>query len=299
MSQLVVREGNAPFGKHSTWFRVTGDLESRRAPLIVAHGGPGDTHDYVDAFKDLAHGGRAVIHYDQIGNGRSTHLRDAPKDFWTVGLFLRELDNLTAHLGIADRYDLLGQSWGGMLASEHAVRRPAGLNALVIASSPSSMPVWVTEANRLRADLPREIQDQLLRHEATGDYGHPEYVSATEYYYRRHVCRLEVWPDEVTRTFANVAADPTVYHTMNGPTEFHVIGTLKDWVIDDRLHQVTAPTLVISGQYDEATAACVDPFVRLIPGARQVVLPNSSHMCHLEERSETMAIIDEFLRNHD
>lgn len=294
-----VREDSAPFGDYSTWFRVTGDLASGKVPLVVAHGGPGDTHDYVDSFKDIANDGRAVIHYDQIGNGRSTHLRDAPKDFWTVELFLKELDNLVRHLGIECKYDLLGQSWGGMLAAEHAVLRPAGLNALVIASSPSSMPVWVSEALRLRADLPEDVQEALRRHEETGDYAHPDYAAATEAYYRRHVCRLETWPEEVKRTFAAVAADPTVYHTMNGPTEFHVIGSIKDWVIDDRLHLVSVPTLVISGLYDEATAACIGPYANLIPGAEQVVMQNSSHMCHVEERAETMTVVEAFLGKHD
>jgi L-proline amide hydrolase len=289
--QTTVQEGYAPFGEHRTWFRVTGNLDSSKVPLVVAHGGPGCTHDYVDSFKDLADAGRCVIHYDQIGNGRSTHLQDAPKNFWTVALFLKELDNLTRHLGIAQRYNLLGQSWGGMLASEHAVLRPDGLNALVLASSPSSMPVWVSEALRLRRHLPQDVQDTLARHEADGSYDHADYKAASDVFYNRHVCRLDVWPDEVKRTFAALAEDPTVYHAMNGPTEFHVIGTLKDWSV--------VPTLVISGFYDEATQACVEPYVRLIPNSRQIVMQNSAHMCHLEERTETMAAVDAFLSQYD
>src|SRR6185369_13505709 len=96
------------------------------------------------------------------------HLPEKGADFWTVGLFLDELDNLLAHLGIAGRYHLLGQSWGGMLGAEHAVRRPAGLRSLVIANSPASIPVWVAEANRLRGDLPPDVQQTLLAHESAG-----------------------------------------------------------------------------------------------------------------------------------
>lgn len=295
---VTIQEGYAPFGDYRTWYRITGDPQATAAPLIVAHGGPGCTHDYVDAFRDLAHGGRCVIHYDQIGNGRSTHLREAPADFWTVDLFLDELDNLLHHLDIASRYDLLGHSWGGMLAAEHAVRGPRGLNALVIASSPSSMPVWVAEAQRLRLELPRDVQDALDRHEADGSYSHPDYKAASEVFYKRHVCRLDVWPEEVERTFAAMDEDPTVYHAMNGPTEFHVVGSLKDWSIDDRLHRIAVPTLVLSGLHDEATEACVAPYVRLIPAASQVVMQNSAHMSHVEERAETMAVIDRFLKQH-
>ena len=105
--------------------------------LSSLHGGPGCTHDYVDSFKELAATGRAVVHYDQIGNGRSTHLRDKGPEFWTVSLFLDELDRLLNHLDIAGRYDIVGQSWGGMLAAEHAVLQPPGLRRLVIADSPA------------------------------------------------------------------------------------------------------------------------------------------------------------------
>lgn len=292
-------ESFAAFGAHQTWFRVSGNLDGSKVPLVVAHGGPGCTHEYVDAFKDLAETGRAVIHYDQIGNGRSTHLRQAPSNFWSVQLFLDELDNLTRHLGISDRYNLLGQSWGGMLAAEHAVRQPQGLNALIIASSPSSMPVWTSEAQRLRSELPEDVRNTLERHEADANFSHPDYVAASEVFYRRHVCRLDVWPEEVQRTFAALADDPTVYHTMNGPTEFHVVGTLKDWTVDDRLHLVHVPTLVLSGRYDEATPACVQPFVERIPNSTWVLMENSSHMSHVEEREETMAAIETFLAHHD
>ncbi len=117
-------EGYVEFRGYRTWYRITGDLCTDACPLLVLHGGPGCTHDYVDSFKDLAANGRAVIHYDQLGNGNSTHLRNAEPGFWTVGLFLDELQALIAHLGLS-QYALLGQSWGGMLAAEHAVRRPS------------------------------------------------------------------------------------------------------------------------------------------------------------------------------
>ncbi|SDX12599.1 proline iminopeptidase-family hydrolase [Roseicitreum antarcticum] len=289
------REGVAPFRGHQTWYRVTGDLHSGLAPLVVLHGGPGCTHDYVDAYKAVAATGRAVIHYDQLGNGRSSHLPDAGAGFWTVSLFLDELDCLLAHLGIADAYCLLGQSWGGMLAAEHAVRRPAGLQALIIANSPSAFPTWVEEALRLRRELPGGIHQTLLAHEERGDFTHPEYLAATEVFYRNHVCRMDPWPPEVVATFDAIAEDPTVYHTMNGPTEFHVIGTLKDWTIEDRLHRVATATLVMTGRFDEATPRAAEAYANLIPDAEWLILGNSSHMPHLEEHDLCMAVVADFL----
>ncbi len=291
-------EGTAPFRRWQTWYRVTGRLDGLRPPLVVLHGGPGCTHEYVNSLADIAETGRAVVHYDQIGNGRSTHLPEMGGDFWTVELFLDELDSLLAHLGIDGRYAIFGQSWGGMLAAEHAVRRPTGLTALVIANSPASMDLWVREAGRLRAALPADVQATLARHEADGTTTDPEYQKATRVFYDRHVCRIDPWPDDAARTFAAIEKDPTVYTTMNGANEFFVTGTLRRWTIIDRLDRIAAPTLVMSGRHDEATEACVRPFAERIGGAEWQVFEHSSHMPHIEEREACMARVADFLDRH-
>jgi L-proline amide hydrolase len=278
---------------------VTGDLAAGKVPLVVLHGGPGCTHDYVDSFRGLAAQGRAVVHYDQLGNGRSTHLREKGADFWTPRLFLDELENLLRHLKIADRYMVLGQSWGGMLGAEHAVTQPKGLKALVIANSPASMELWVREANRLREALPQEVQATLLRHERAGTTSDPDYVKAVRVFYDRHVCRVTPWPDEVARTFKAIDEDPTVYMTMNGPSEFHVVGTLKTWSIIDRLDCIQVPTLLISGRYDEATPAVVQPFADRIKDVRWEIFENSSHMPHVEETERCLKVVGEFLDRYD
>jgi L-proline amide hydrolase len=294
----TIGEGYAGFRDYRTWYRVTGDLGSAKTPVVTLHGGPGATHDYLDSFKALASDGRAVIHYDQLGNGRSTHLRHKGAEFWTVQLFLDELDNLLGHLGLAAAYHLLGQSWGGMLAAEHAVRQPSGLKALVISDSPASMALWLQEANRLREELPPEVQSTLLEHEAVGTTDTPEYRKAMRVFYDRHVCRVP-WPAEVKRSFAAIDKDPTVYHTMNGPSEFHVVGTIKTWSIIDRLERIEAPTLLLSGRYDEATKTTVQPFGDGIKDVRWVIFDNSSHMPHVEETERCLAVVGEFLAQHD
>jgi L-proline amide hydrolase len=299
MSSIPVGEGFAAFRDYKTWYRITGELGGTKAPLVVLHGGPGCTHDYVDSFKGLAATGRPVIHYDQLGNGRSTHLPDKGPDFWTPRLFLDELENLLRHLKIADRYHVLGQSWGGMLAAEHAVTEPKGLKDLVIANSPASMELWVREANRLREALPPEVQATLLRHERAGTTSDPEYVKAVRVFYDRHVCRITPWPAEVARTFKAIDDDPTVYMTMNGPSEFHVVGTLKAWSIIDRLDRVRAPTLLISGRYDEATLAVVQPYADRIKDVCWEIFENSSHMPHVEETERCLKVVGGFLDRYD
>jgi L-proline amide hydrolase len=189
----------------------------------------------------------------------------------------------------------LGQSWGGMLAMQYAATRPAGLASLTVASSPARMVDWEAAADDLRRQLPPDVQEVLARHESAGTTDAPEYAAAVTVFYRRHVCRLDPWPPCVARAFEKVAANPEVYQTMWGPSEFHVTGVLKGWDVSADLHRVDCPTLVTSGLYDEASEAVVEPIVRLIPGARQVLFRDSSHMSHVEDADLFVRTLAEFL----
>ena len=283
-----------------TWYRVTGDLRpgdaDAPAPLVVLHGGPGATHDYLLSLTDLADS-RAVIHYDQLGNGRSTHYPDRG-DFWTVDLFVRELHNLVDTLGIGDRHHVLGQSWGGFLAQEYALTQPAGLRALVLADTAASFPDFVAEANRLRALLPPEVEETLHRHEEAETTDDPAYMEACLVFYGRHVCRIE-WPPEVAEAFAWIERDPTVYHTMNGPSEFHVVGSIRDWQSKDRLGEIDVPTLLVSGRHDEASPTLQETLLEGIRGSEWVCFEDSSHMPHVEERERYMQVVGDWLARHD
>jgi L-proline amide hydrolase len=278
-----------------TWYRIVGDIKNGQIPVVLAHGGPGACHNYIIAIADLiAQSGRAAILYDQIGCGNSTHLQEKPAEFWTPELFMEELTLLTQHLGISDSYALLGQSWGGMLGMQFAITQPAGLKAIVIADSPASMEVWVSEANKLRKQLPPEVEATLLKHEAAETTEDPEYVAAVDVFYARHLCRIPQ-PPYVVASFEQLSADPTVYHTMNGPSEFHVIGSLKTWDIRKDLGKISIPTLLVSGQYDEATPAMVEEINKLIPGSKWELFSESSHMPHVEEPARFQRIGREFL----
>jgi L-proline amide hydrolase len=301
LSAMPIDTRTVAFQGGETWVRITTPDAAKpdALPLFVLHGGPGMAHDYVRNIAELAQEtGRTVIHYDQIGCGRSTHFPDAPKDFWTPELFVEEFHTVRERLGI-DRYHLLGQSWGGMLGAEIAVRRPDGLASLAICNSPAAMDLWMAAAALLRSELPQDTQDALDRHEAAGTVTDPEYLAATQEFYRRHVCRVEPTPQDFLDSEAQMAAEPTVYHTMNGPNEFHVLGTLKSWTIIDRLDRITAPTLVIAGEFDEATHATWRPYVDRIAGARSHVFAGASHCTHLEQPLEFRAVIAAFLADQD
>jgi L-proline amide hydrolase len=292
-------EGRMPFRDGETWYRVTGELGTGAIPLVILHGGPGAAHDYVSSLAVLADTGRAVVHYDQLGCGRSSHFPDRGAEFFDVPLFLGELDALLAHLGIAECYHLLGQSWGGMLAAEHAIPRPEGLTSLIISNSPASMELWMQEAARLRLDLPASVRETLDRHEREGTTEEPAYLEATQAFYDRHVCRVVPNPEEVQASFASIVADPTVYVTMNGPNEFYCVGTLRTWSVVDEVRAIEVPTLLLSGRYDEATPATVQPYFDGIPDVRWERFEDSSHMPFVEEPDAYRAAVAGFLASHD
>jgi len=293
-------EGFLDWDGYRTWYRVVGPAETvpAKLPLVICHGGPGGGSDACEPMADLSEGGRMCVLYDQLGCGRSQHIPSAPTSFWTMDVFKRELDSLLRHLGIADQYVVLGQSCGGMLAMEHALEHPAGLKGLVIADSMPSFPLWVEEADKLRSQLPPEVEATLRAHEAAGTTDHPDYAAACRVYYERHLCRVP-WPECLLRGFVQMDEDPTVYLAMNGPSEFYVVGNLKDWDITDRLHEIAVPTLLVSGRYDEATPRIQEVMMAGIPDVEWVLFENSSHLPHIEEAAGWQEKVGAFLNRLD
>lgn len=292
---LARTEGRVPYKGHSTWYQIVGEGEEPgHLPLLCLHGGPGGTHDYMESMAALANGGRRVIFYDQLGCGHS-QLPGPNPDMWTVDLFVEEVDVIRDALGL-DELHILGQSWGGMLGMEYALTQPSGVASLLVCDSPASMEQWGSEADRLRRDLPPDIQAILVKHEDAGTTDDPEYLAACDEYYNRHVCRVPHTAG-VARSFEQLPNE--VYLTMNGPSEFHCIGTLRTWNIIDRLGEITIPTLVISGRYDEATPLIAGTIHENIPGSQWVLFEESSHMPHEEEPERFHQVVSEFLAAHD
>ncbi|KAI1796911.1 proline-specific peptidase [Ganoderma leucocontextum] len=282
-----------------TWYKVFGDLKiSARRPLVVVHGRPGIVHSYLLSLADLTSlHSIPVILYDQLGNGKSTHLPDKSGDasFWTEGLFLMELKQLLEHLSVQHDFDLLGHSWGGMLGARFAISHPPGLKCLVIASAPASMKLWVEAANHLRAQLLPDVQAILDKHEADGMTETKEYQDAVGVYYSRHLCRLNPMPKEVVEVFEALQGDPTVYMTMLGPSEFNVTGSLRDWSILKDISKINVPTLLLNSVHDEAQDNVIAPFFHSIPKVKWFTFAESSHMPQYEEREKYMQVVGSFL----
>ena len=259
-------------------------------PLLCLHGGPGFPHDYMEALEGLGDR-RRVIFYDQLGCGRSERPQD--ESLWTVERFVEELETMREALGL-DRLHLFGSSWGGMLAMQYTIdRKPSQLDGLILCSSPASIPRWVEGCMELFADLPEETQETIRSHEADGYLSCPEYAAAVLEFYKRHLCRLDHWPAGVERAFRDAGYE--VYHHMNGPTEFTVVGTLKDWSVLDRLGEIEAPTLVVSGEHDELRPEHAKEVADAIPNAQLQILDGCSHLAFVEDPDRFFSVTNEFL----
>ncbi|TFK53824.1 alpha/beta-hydrolase [Heliocybe sulcata] len=213
---MALKGGLIPFDHEGdtfhTYYKVFGDLKGNtNPPLIALHGGPGLVHDYLVPFADLlAQNNTPVILYDQLGNGRSTHLKDKPPTFWTIDLFIDELVNLLRHLGIEDAFSIVGHSWGGILASEFAVRRqPEGLRRLILTDSLASSSLW----NRANAELWQAFPDEVKAGMMKGMSDPKAFHEALLQFHAVHGCTLRPIPKEYTDTLDQVFGengDPTV-----------------------------------------------------------------------------------------
>ena len=289
MSQAAQGLVDVPGGR--VWYQRVGSGDG--VPLLVLHGGPGFTHEYMRSLEALADT-RPVVFYDQLGCGRSDHPQDA--GLWTVERSVAELKAVRDALGLT-RLHLLGQSWGTMLATEYVFGRPEGIVTLILASPCISIARWTEDAERLKKGLPDEVQRTIAEHERMGSIACPEYVAATLVYYRRHVCRMEPWPVELEKAYAGVGQQ--VYETMWGPSEFAATGTLRTFDRASRLPEIDIPTLFTCGRYDEATPETVAWYQSLVPGAELTVFEESAHLAHLEERERYQAVVRSFLARGD
>lgn len=282
-------QGYIPVDGHRVWYRRVG---SGGIPLLLLHGGPGAGHDYLEPLEGLALD-REVVFFDQLGCGRS----DQPDDrsLWRIERFVREIDTVRAALRL-ERIHLLGQSWGGWLGIEYLLSQPRGIVSATLASTSASIPQFVAEANRLKAQLPPEMVAVMQRCEAAGDWRNPQYEAAVMEFYRRHLCRLDPWPDALLRSVRNLDGN-AVYETMNGPNEFIVIGNLRDWDRTTRLTEIRVPTLITVGRFDEIPPVCADTMRRGIAGSRVVVFEQSGHTAHLEETERYLQVVRDFLRD--
>jgi proline iminopeptidase len=243
--------------------------------LLTLHGGPGMTHEYFENFPEhLNPEGIQVIFYDQLGS----YYSDQPDDsrLWVTERFVEELETVRKGLGLSDFY-AVGNSWGGLLLMEYALKYPQHLKGIIISNMSADIGKYQTYVNKLKNQLPAAIVARMNEFEAKEDFDNAEYQQLLlDYLYTKHVCRVTPFPDPVNRAFEHL--NPNVYVAMNGNNEFIINGNLRDWSRLNDLHRITLPTLLISGQYDTMNPADIAEMGRRIPKSRVVICPNGSHL---------------------
>jgi len=286
---LKESEGYVDIPGSKVWYRVVGSGEA--TPLLLLHGGPGGPCDELLPLEKLADE-RPIIFYDQLGGGKA----DRPDDpsLWRIERFVQEVARVRKALGLKEVH-LYGHSWGTMLATDYMLTGPTGIKSLILASPCLSAKRWVEDADKLIAELPVETQETIKEYEEAGSTDSKKYQEAVFEYIKRHVCRLDPWPPELKEAAANTGI--AVYHSMWGPSEFCPTGNLKDYDNTARLHEILIPTLLIVGEYDEATPEAAAWYKSLMPNASLVVIENGSHLAMWEETDAYIKALRKFLNS--
>ncbi len=287
----IEKDGYMPFMEYKTYFKIFGKLKSKKPPLLVLHGGPGSSHHYLLVLSELAKTGRQVVFYDQLGGGLSG--RPLNSRIWSLELFVKELESIRDYLKL-DKIALFGHSWGGMLAAEYLCgHNPAGVEKVILASSMLSMPLYREEVEILKKDLPANIYKTLKAHEKDGTTDSKEYQNAMNVYNKKHIFKLDDMPAEFRSppgSFGNIQ-----YEKLWGASEAYPNGSLKGWSRLEDLHKITAPTLVISGQYDELTPLQAINAYKQLPDAKIEIITAGTHLAHVEYPDAYISAVTKFL----
>jgi proline-specific peptidase len=293
MKEKSVRAFYLEGPKGRIFIKIVGHNE-RLSPLLVLHGGPGAPHDYLEPLMELADE-RQVIFYDQLGCGKS----DRPSDFhdWDLDFFVEELAFIRKELAI-DELHILGQSYGAMLAVSYALKKgQKGLKSFVLSGACLSSKRFIDDQRKHIENLPKDVKEAILISEENADYDSPAYQDAMMVFYRKHVCRMEEWPECLNRAMEKMGED--VYHRMWGPSEFTLTGNLKDVDLTDRLQEIDVPVLLTCGSFDEATPDTTAFYLEQFKNGRMVIFEDASHEHHLEEEASYLKIVATFLKDTD
>ena len=294
---MRILERYMPYAGHQTYYRVVGEPSAEKKPLILIHGGPGSTHNYLEVLDQTAEeDGRQFIYYDQIGCGNS--YLDGHPELWYSETWVRELIALREHLGL-DECHLLGQSWGGMLILDYICNyEHQGVKSLILSSTLPSSELWGREQARMIRELPAEMQEAIRTAEETGDYESPAAKAAEAEYMLRH-CAGKVTDDAPECLKRAKKSGHEAYVTAWGPNEYTPLGTLKDFNVIPQLGNIREPALVISGGNDLSTPYIAKTMADGIPNARWELFEYCRHMCYVEDLPKYSALLKEWLNAHD
>lgn len=251
--------------------------------VLVLHGGPAGTHEYLENFQSFFPQANIEFYeYDQLGS----YYSDQPDDMslWTIERFVEEVEQVRQALGLdKDNFYLLGQSWGGILAMEYALKYQEHIKGLIISNMTADFHKYAAYNGLLRSQLRPSLIDTLDMYEQAEDYNNETYLRLVEEeFYSKHICRIYPFPEPVARSFGHF--NGTIYAYMQGPSEFVPGGILKDWTVWDRLKEITVPTLTVGAAYDSMNPKEMEEMSTLVLNGRYLHCPNGSHLCMWDDQ---------------
>jgi proline iminopeptidase len=279
---------------HKVWTKRIGN--NPKIKVLLLHGGPALTHEYMECFESFfPQAGIEFYHYDQLGS----YYSDQPENdsLWTVDRFVEELEQVRIKLGLnSDNFFILGNSWGGILAMEYALKYQKNLKGMIISNMTADFDKYEAYNKQLRAAMRKSLIDSLEVFEKKNDFHNPKYQELVfNEYYTRHILRLPVkeWPEPVLRSFKHVNAH--VYEYMQGPSEFVPGGILKHWSVWNRLKELSVPTLMIGAKYDSMNPAEMEEMSKLVKNGKYLYCANGSHLAMWDEQEFYMKGVIDFL----
>jgi proline iminopeptidase len=288
-----------PGGAFKVWTKRVGNNPALR--LLLLHGGPGATHEYLEACDSyLPVAGIEYYYYDQLGSAYSDQPHES--SLWELDRFVEEVEQVRQALCLErDSFVLYGHSWGGILAIEYALAHPRSLKGLVISNMMSDVPAYNAYARDVL--MPAMDQDALREIEAlesAGDIENPRYMELLyEHHYVQHILRLPLddWPNPVQRAFA--AINPAIYVSMQGPSELGISedANLARWSRFDDLSSIEVPALVIGARYDTMDPAHMEKMAERLPLGRYLYCPEGSHLAMYDDQRTYFSGLREFLRS--
>ena len=290
-----------PIGNFKVWTKRVGNNPTIK--VLLLHGGPGVTHELYECFDGyFPNQSIEYIYYDQLGSYYSDQPTD--KSLWTNERFVEEVEQVRIALGLnKNNFYLMGQSWGGILAMEYALKYQKNLKGLVISNMMASAPEYNRYAEEvLGPKLPKEVFNQIKIFEKNKDYINPKYSELLfKYYYTEHILRkpLDQWPEAVNRCFKHL--NPNVYIHMQGPSEFGITGdaTLKNWDIKSKLKTLSVPTLVIGSKYDTMDPKHMEWMSKEVQNGRFLFCANGSHLSQYDDQKTYFNGLIKFLLDVD
>lgn len=286
-----------PVGDFKVWTKRFGN--NPRIKILLLHGGPAMTHEYMECFESFfPKEGFEFYEYDQLGS----YYSDQPTDstLWTTERFVEEVEQVRKAIGAdQNNFYILGNSWGGILGMEYALKYQQNIKGLIVANMMASAPEYGRYADEVLAkQMDPNVLAEVRAIEAKGDFANPRYMELLmPNFYAKHLCRLPELPDPVNRSFKH--ANQTIYTLMQGPSEFGISGRLANWDIKNRLKEVTVPTLMIGAKHDTMDPKAMEEQSKMVKNGSYLYCPNGSHLAMWDDQKVFMDGVIKWIKEID